>query len=104
MQMEPELSQERKPSFQHSLNSDSLGFAILTATEAGFYVLWEGFVCKKTSNIHLNSYLYPSQFINQKWDRSDIAIQKVSIRKNNEDIQEEIHFSILNCGGTNETQ
>lgn len=79
---EPELRWERKSSFQHSLNSDSLEFGILTATEAGFYILREGFVCKKTSNTHLNSDLYPSQFMNWKWDKSDIAIQKVSIRKN----------------------
>lgn len=64
MYTEPELRWERKPSFQHSLNSDSLEFAILMATEAGFYVLREGFVCKKTSNAHLNSDLYPSQFMN----------------------------------------
>lgn len=87
MYTEPELRWERKPSFQHSLNSDSLEFAILMATEAGFYVLREGFVCKKTSNAHLNSDLYPSQFMNWKLHKSDIARQNLSIRKNNEVIQ-----------------
>lgn len=45
MQMEPDLRQERKPSFQHFLNSDCPEFAILTFIEAGFYVLTEGGVC-----------------------------------------------------------
>lgn len=74
MQMEPDLRWERKPSFQHSLNSDSPEFSILIATEAGFYVLMDGFVCKKTWNTHLNSDLHASRFMNWKWEKSDTAI------------------------------